>query len=178
MINNDNNFLKKIEIHDLHSRKRFKERYPDFDLDLVLQDLLLCVKTQVNIVYARTKGKFKTEYMIFFGEYWRFIFSKDTQTIVTFLPIKDGFSQRKIKEFEISKRKNKSQKNKEREIYGEIKPTLYTEELSKSQKKHLRSKYLEGSIDISKLKGVKLKYMLEYLERKNKESTLIWKDDE
>ena len=86
-----------------HSATRFKQRYgdltDDYDYEEIRKNLLDCIKSQTNIVYSHSQGKFKTEYIIFFSDYFRFVYAKDVAEIISFLPIHK--EQKKIiKEFE------------------------------------------------------------------------------
>lgn len=142
-----NNYTDKKDKCITHSETRFRQRYGHLEVDYseIRKSLLECVKSQTNIVYSHSQGRFKTEYIIFFSDYFRFIYAKDIDEIMSFLPI--GKDEKKIiKEFEQKtiKKQNIVQKttnNKLKKKYNE--PILSKE----------RDKYYQDWIKIFQPKG-------------------------
>lgn len=87
-MNKDENFyVGRKHAYVSHSRKRFHERYGNkFDKNLI-NDIKLCIKADINIVFVKAQSDIKNHYIIFYEDYYSLIFDKSLNEIVTFLPI-------------------------------------------------------------------------------------------
>lgn len=123
-----NNYINKKDKCVSHSLSRLKQRYKNnvddnTDYKEIRQILLDCVKSQTNIVYSKSQGKFKTEYIILHSTYFRFIYAKDVDEIMSFLPIQKD-EKKIIKQFE--ERAYKKLYNNKKENYDKNTQTNFS----------------------------------------------------
>lgn len=100
------NFYEKTKIkYKQHSQTRFKQRYGNYDSELI-KDLKICIRSDRNIIYVKKKNDSRNHYIILYSDYYSLIYDKKMDEIVTFLPINkfekkeiEVFEKRKYKEF-------------------------------------------------------------------------------